>query len=134
MERCFVLRWEKDAVDGFGKRRPAYAMPNPISVTAHLASAKVFFSEEELEAFKKENCLEHFYKEEVQPESLVKSIKYALAERKAQAKMDFERAIREAVRAGLPYEDLCTVLADTLNQISKEVHEASKSPEGASTI
>lgn len=134
MDKYFVLRWEKDAVDGFGRRMPAYAMPNPVSVTAHLASAKVFFSEEELEAFKKENCLEHFYKEEIQPEALVKDMKDVLATRKAQAKVDFEKAIRSAVDAGLPYEDLCTVLADTLNQISKEIHEATKSSEGASTI
>jgi hypothetical protein len=36
------------------------------------------------------------------------------------AKTDLKAAIKSAVDAGYFYEDVCSILADTLNEISKE--------------
>ena len=39
---------------------------------------------------------------------------------KAKAKTELKAAIKSAVDAGYFYEDVCSILADTLNEISEE--------------
>lgn len=97
----YAVKWNATVL---GKAQ--YAMENPTCVTDRFCRAMLFVTAGEAEEFKEKNYLEQFAVVEVSEDTVLKDMQEMLVEMKAQARINFRKAVMDAKRNGLGVEEL----------------------------
>lgn len=97
----YAVKWNATVL---GKSQ--YAMENPTCVIDRLCRAMLFVTAGEAEEFKEKNYLEQFEVVEVSEDTVLKDMQEMLVEMKAQARINFRKAVMDAKRNLLGVEEL----------------------------